>query len=67
MPASPTTLDINYLKRGSIYRVDTRDGVVTGEYLGIETPFGEWSILIRRSSRTESISLRQVTSVYAIN
>lgn len=54
VPAS----NINQLQTGSTYRVTTARGrAVVGEYLGVETPYGDWSILIRHQGGTESIAV----------
>lgn len=60
VPAS----DINQLQTGSTYRVTTARGrAVVGEYLGVETPYGDWSILIRHQGGTESIAVIALDSI----
>ena len=54
---------INHLRRGAIYRATTSRGISTGEYLGMETPHGDWAILLRSGTATESIPLHLITSV----
>jgi hypothetical protein len=54
---------LNSLRRGAVYRVGTRSGETVGEYLGIETPHGEWAILLRHAGGTDSIPFSLVTSI----
>lgn len=49
--------------RGNTYRAMTRAGATTGEYLGMESPHGDLSILLRGSDGTYSIELDNVTSL----
>ena len=56
-------LDANNLKLGNTYRATTSAGSATGEYLGMETPYGEWSILLRHRAGTESIAVNDVLMV----
>lgn len=58
--------DLNHLRRGATYRAITRNSIIVGEYLGIEVPHGDRSILIRRDETTESIALDEVTSIRRI-
>lgn len=51
------------LMRGTTYRALTRAGETTGEYLGMESPHGDLSILLRGSDGTYSIELDNVTSI----
>ena len=60
---SGAIIDLNHLRRGGTYRTTTRTGPVTGEYLGIEAPYGDRAILLRHPAGTESISLCHVTSI----
>jgi len=53
----------NELRRGSTYRATTRNRTVTGEYLGMESPHGDRSILLRSAAGTASISLCNLTSL----
>lgn len=55
----------NDLRHGSTYRATTRRGTAVGEYLGMETPHGDWSILLRHAAGTESIALTDVISIQA--
>ena len=57
------TNHLNDLRRGVVYRAITRHAASTGEYLGIETPFGEMAILLRHGARVESIALETITSI----
>jgi hypothetical protein len=57
------SIDLNHLRRGLTYRATTSTGVVLGEYLGIETPHGDWSILLRGRLGVQSIGLDTLTSV----
>lgn len=55
---------INQLQTGSTYRVTTARGrAVVGEYLGVEAPYGDWSILIRHQGGTESIAFVALDSI----
>lgn len=55
--------DLNHLERGKVYFATTRYGTAVGEYLGMETPFGDRSILLRDAGGTASIATRDVTSI----
>ena len=70
MTAPPTgrtdaTWIFNHLRYGQTYRASTRHGIAIGEYLGMETPHGDWALLLRHSNGTESIPLPDVTSIRA--
>ena len=54
------------LTRGSTYRATTRDGVATGEYLGMEAPHGDLAILLRNADGVHSIEVAEVTSIYKL-
>ena len=58
--------NLNTLRLGATYRASTGDITASGEYLGMETPHGDRSILLRRRTRTVSISLSEITSIIAI-
>lgn len=53
----------NHLRIGGTFRVTTATATTIGEYLGMETPYGDRAILIRHCTGTESIPLWQVTSI----
>ncbi len=55
--------DLNHLQRGSHYRATTGHGSIDGEYLGVETPFGDRAILLRRAVGTVSIAIGDLTSI----
>lgn len=55
--------NLNHLRRGSSYRATTRDATTFGEYLGMETPHGDLSILIRSRAGTASIAVGDITSL----
>jgi hypothetical protein len=57
--------NLNHLRRGATYCATTPRGSSTGEYLGIETPHGEWAILIRTDGETTSIPMTDITEVTA--
>ena len=59
----PATTNFNHLERGATYRATTRGGVAVGEYLGMETCYGERAILLRQRSGTASIGLGEITSI----
>lgn len=56
--------DLNHLRRGATYRATTRARSTAGEYLGMETPYGDRSILLRHRTGTESIALSDITSLH---
>ena len=56
--------NLNNLRLGSTYRATTRQRTTAGEYLGIETPYGDRSILLRHRTGTESIALSDITSLH---
>lgn len=55
--------NINQLQRGATYRATTRIGSSAGQFLGLETPHGDRSILLRSRTGTASISLSDITSI----
>ena len=63
MEAATSIRTINHLRRGETYRATTAHGVAVGEYLGIESPYGDRAILLRHRAGTESIALSEVTSI----
>ncbi len=63
--SSTTTADLNHLRRGVKYRAVTPTTHSTGEYLGVETTHGVWSILLRHERGTESIPIFRIESIAA--
>jgi hypothetical protein len=57
--------NINQLQRGATYRATTSLGTTNGRFLGLETPYGERSILLWSRAGTASISLSDITSICA--
>ncbi len=57
--------DLNSLRCGSIYRAVTATGAATGEYLGVATTHGVWSILLRHNRGTDSIPFSRLQSIAA--
>jgi hypothetical protein len=55
--------NINQLQRGATYRATTRAGTTNGRFLGMETPYGDRSILLSGRAGTASISLADITSI----
>jgi hypothetical protein len=55
--------NINQLRRGATYRATTHIGSTAGQFLGLETPHGDRSILLRNRSGTASISLSDITAI----
>jgi hypothetical protein len=52
------------LSVGGSYAADTRQRSLTGVYLGVETPYGERSMLIREANGiTSTIPFRHVVSI----
>jgi hypothetical protein len=56
---------LNHLRLGATYRVTTTAGSTAGEYLGMETPYGDRSILLRNGAGTASIALCDLTGLSA--
>ena len=56
-------MTINQMRRGATYRATTRIGSAAGQFLGLETPHGDRSILLRSRMGTASISLTDITSI----
>lgn len=59
------TWRFNDLRHGVTYRATTPNGVASGEYLGMETRYGDWAIMLREGSMTTSVALTDVNSIYA--
>ena len=59
------TWRFNDLQHGLTYLATTRTGFASGEYLGMETRYGDWAILLRNGGSTTSVSLVDVTSIQA--
>ena len=55
--------NLNNLTLGSSYRATTSSGTTAGEYLGMETPYGDRSILLRSGSSTASIAVDELTGL----
>ena len=62
----PTKAGLNDLEVGSTYTAATGTGRVCGEYLGVETPHGVWSILLRGSRRTASVPIEAISAIRLI-
>lgn len=56
--------NLNHLRLGTTYRATTRNRTTAGEYLGMETPYGDRAILLRHRTGTESIPLNDLTSIH---
>ncbi len=59
--------DLIHLTRGAHYTATTAAGSIRGEYLGIETPHGDWSILLRGTAGVESIAIETLTAIHPSN
>lgn len=57
--------DLSHLRWGVTYRAVTATGHATGEYLGVETTHGVWSILLHHNHGTESIPFSRIVSIAA--
>ncbi len=57
--------NLNNLRLGATYRATTPAGSTAGEYLGMETPYGDRSILLRNGAGTASIALSDLTGISA--
>jgi len=56
--------DFNILMVGDHFAADTDAHTLIGRYLGLETPYGERSMLLRHADgRTSTIPLRLVSSL----
>jgi hypothetical protein len=62
----PTTLDLNHLRRGAVYRATTAHGSAIGEYLGMEVLYGDHAVLLRNSIGTESIYRDEILAIESI-
>ena len=63
-PTHPlTSADLNHLRRQAHYQAVTHDGVVAGEYLGIEAPHGDRAILLRQISGTKSVPITRLLAI----
>lgn len=60
---APAPDDLNELRRGDTYLATTLHRTARGEYLGIETPHGDRAILLRHIRGTESIRVKDLTSI----
>lgn len=58
----PSLSDLNQLRCGDTYRVVTTSGTITGEYLGVETTRGAWSVLFKHQCGTDSIPVTYIRS-----
>lgn len=58
--------DINQLRRGGVYWATTDDGIAIGEYLGLETLYGDPAIMLRHPHGIDSIALRDVTAIWPV-
>ena len=59
-----TSARFNHLQCGATYQATTAgDGIIVGEYLGMEVPFGRWALLLRHQTGTESIPLRDIVTI----
>lgn len=62
----PRRPDLNILKVGSRFVAVTGEGIFEGVYLGLETPYGERSMLMRRADgMISTIPVRRVLSLSA--
>jgi hypothetical protein len=58
--------DVHHLRRGVHYHATTRHDAASGEYIGMESPFGDRSILLRGSEGTASIELEELVSIHRV-
>ncbi len=63
-PRASAPWNLNHLRLGTIYRATTRNRTTAGEYLGMESPYGDRAILLRHRTGTESIALNDLTSIH---
>ena len=55
--------NLNHLRRGITYLATTTRGTTVGEYLGMETSYGDKAILLRHGAGTESLTIDTVCSI----
>lgn len=53
----------NDLQHGVSYVATTERGDKSGEYLGMETRYGDWAILLREGQLTTSVALTDITAI----
>ncbi len=58
--------NVHHLRRGARYHVTTRHAAASGEYIGMESPFGDRSILLRGADGTASIELEELVSIHRV-
>ena len=58
--------NMNHLRRGVHYHATTAYGCTSGEYLGMESLFGDRAILLRHRTGTASITVGDVESILPI-
>lgn len=58
--------NMNHLRRGVHYHATTAHGCTSGEYLGMESLFGDRAILLRHRTGTASITVGDVESILPI-
>lgn len=63
--SSTTQTNLNHLRSGGTYCAVTSNGSTTGEYLGVETVHGVWSILLRHDLGYDSIPFSHIESIAA--
>jgi hypothetical protein len=59
-------LTITELRRGDVYRAATQRRIEVGEYLGIETTWGDRAILLKTGSGTSSVLLSRILSLTSV-
>lgn len=57
------TWKFNDLQHGVSYVATTERGEMSGEYLGMETRYGDWAILLREGPSTTSVALTEITAI----
>ncbi len=60
---SPIEASLNQLRRGRAYLAHTPRGHVRGEYLGMESLYGDFAILLRHEAGTASIPVGELVSI----
>jgi hypothetical protein len=53
----------NGLQPGVSYVATTDRGLQAGEYLGMETRYGDWAILLRNGRLTTSVALADIIEI----
>ena len=59
-------MTVDEMIRGDRYRVTTATGMASGRFLGVEVPYGDWSLLIESEGTTRSVAIDRVLAVVGL-